>query len=99
MTPTIVTITAFQDAAQPANQQETWTLGWAHDLETARSLLAEQDITHGRPGHFRHVALEEVDTGLFPMTGRQVWLEWRDGAWHDCAVPVRYRDAVNIGLG
>ena len=99
MTPTIVTITAFQDAERPPEEQETWTLGWAHDLDEARRMLVDQDITHGRPGHFRHVALEEVDAGLFPMTGRQVWLEWNGGRWRERAAPARYDGTVNIGLG
>lgn len=97
--PTIFVVTVMEDEGKSPR-----SVGWMPTIERALEAAAK-DTGSMHECRYSYLLIEETACGIYSVSDRQWWFEWRNQGWHKISEPEKEMipkwavGIVNWGLG
>ncbi len=79
--PNIFVVTVMEDRGKSPR-----SVGWLPTIEAALEAVASNSGSM-HECRYSYLLIEETACGIFSISDKQWWFEWRDGAWHPLGAP------------
>lgn len=66
-------------------------------LEWVALFVIKQHV--GNESRYNHLVIEEIDSGIYPDTKKQIWFKWVDGTWKEIEKPIWAKGTTNWAIG